>query len=68
MAQVDLHGRSAQVWSLDEIAEVIQNFPILSAAKDIFPAAEVLEVEVATSRKVRDKLDDELSDIPFFDR
>jgi hypothetical protein len=68
MAQVDLHGRSAQVWSLDEIAEVIHNFPILSAAKDIFPAAEVLEVEVATSRKVKDKLDDELSDIPFFDR
>jgi hypothetical protein len=68
MAQVDLHGRSAQVWSLDEIAEVIQNFPILSAAKDIFPSAEVMQVEVATSRKVKDKLDDELSDIPFFDR
>jgi hypothetical protein len=68
MAQVDLHGRSAQVWSLDEIAEVIQNFPILSAAKDIFPSAEVMQVEVATSRKVKAKLDDELSDIPFFDR
>lgn len=68
MAQVERHGRAAQVWSLDEIAEVIQNFPILSAAKDIFPGAEVMQVEVATSRKVKDKLDDELTDIPFFDR
>lgn len=68
MAQVERHGREAQVWSLDEIAEVIQNFPILSAAKDTFPDAEVMQVEVATSRKVKDKLDDELSDIPFFDR
>jgi hypothetical protein len=68
MAQVELHGRSAAVWSLEEVAAVIEQFPILSAAKDIFPSAEVLEVEVATSRKVKDKLDDELSDIPFFDR
>lgn len=68
MAQVERHGREAQVWGLDEIAEVIQNFPILSAAKDTFPDAEVMQVEVATSRKVKDKLDDELSDIPFFDR
>jgi hypothetical protein len=68
MAQVKRNGREAQVWSLDEIAEVIQNFPILSAAKDIFPGAEVMQVEVATSRKAKDKLNDELTDIPFFDR
>lgn len=68
MSQVERHGREAQVWSLDEIAEVIENFPILSAAKDLFPASEVMQVRVATSRKVTDKLDDELSDIPFFDR
>jgi len=68
MAQVDLHGRFAALWSLEEVAAVIEQFPILSAAKDIFPGAEIMQVEVATSRKVKDKLDDELSDIPFFDR
>ena len=57
------HGRQAQVWSLDEIANVIRCHPILAAAKDAFPGAQV--VSVRPSRTTLDQLDDELSDIPF---
>jgi len=57
------HGREAQVWALDEIANVIRCHPILAAAKNAFPDAQV--VSVRPSRAARDQLDDELSDIPF---
>ena len=57
------HGRAAQVWSLDEIANVIRFHPILAAAKNAFPEAQV--VSVRPSRAALDQLDDELSDIPF---
>lgn len=38
------HGRKAQVWALDEIASVIRCHPILAAAKDAFPGAQVVSV------------------------
>ena len=57
------HGRQAQVWALDEIANVIRCHPILAAAKNAFPDAQV--VSVRPSRAALDQLNDELSDIPF---
>ena len=56
-------GREAQVWALDEIANVIRCHPILAAAKNAFPDAQV--VSVRPSRAALDQLNDELSDIPF---
>lgn len=63
MAQIDLKGRQAQIWSLDEIAEVVRKFPELSAAKEHFPGAEVISIR--PERAAHDALDDQLSDIPF---
>jgi hypothetical protein len=57
------HGREAQVWALDEIANVIRCHPILAAAKNAFPGAQV--VSVRPSKTTLAELDDELSDIPF---
>lgn len=57
------HGREAQVWALDEIANVIRCHPILAAAKTSFPGAQV--VSVRPSKTTLQELDDELSDIPF---
>ena len=64
MAQADTKGREAQIWSLDEIVEVIRKFPVLSAAKDAFSGAEVVSIrpDPAASAKINDILDDE---IPF---
>jgi hypothetical protein len=61
--RVQRHDRAAQVWSLDEIANVIRCHPILAAAKDAFPGAQL--VTVRPSRTMLEQLDDELSDIPF---
>jgi len=62
-ARVDLQGRKAQVWSLDEIASVIQAHPMIVAAKSAFPGAEVESVRPA--KAVRDKLNDDLQGLPF---
>ena len=56
-------GREAQVWALDEIANVIRCHPILAAAKNAFPGAQV--VSVRPSKTTLAELDDVLSDIPF---
>jgi len=61
--RVRLDGRKAQIWSLDEIANVIRCHPILAKAKDVFPGAEVIGLR--PSRVTLEQLDDELSDIPF---
>lgn len=53
----------AQVWCLDEIGEIIRKFPELALVKNEFPQAEV--VQMRTSVKVRDALDDSLADTPF---
>jgi len=57
------HGREAQVWALDEVANVIRCHPILATAKNVFPGAQV--VSVRPSKTTLQELDDELSDIPF---
>ena len=57
------HGREAQVWALDEVANVIRCHPILAKAKEAFPGAQV--VSVRPSKTTLAELDDELSDIPF---
>ena len=49
--------------ALDEIANVIRCHPLLGAAKDAFPGAQV--VSVRPSRTTLEELNDELSDIPF---
>ncbi len=64
LAQVDLAGRKGQVWSLDEIAEVIAKFPDIARAKECFPGAEVIQIR--TDPLVVGKLNDELADLPGF--
>jgi hypothetical protein len=64
MAQVDTQGRQAQIWAIDEIIEIIDKFPTLSAAKDSFPGAEVQSIRpspdaIKTAKQI---LEDE---IPF---
>lgn len=63
LAQVDLKGREAQVWSLEEIAGIIERFPILSAAKDMFPGAEVVSIRPET--EAVKFVEDTLDDLPF---
>jgi len=61
--RAQFYGRKAQVWSLDEIANVIRCHPMIAAAKDAFVGAQV--VSVRPSKVAIDALNDELSDIPF---
>lgn len=63
ISQVDPQGRACQVWSLEEVANVIAKFPMIAAAKESFPGAEV--VQMRTSSIVVDALDDALTDLPF---
>lgn len=63
LGSVDPKGRACQIWSLDEVAEVIGKFPMLAAAKQCFPGAEIIPLR--TDRKVHDALDDSLADLPF---
>lgn len=64
MSQVDPQGRTAQIWSLEEVADMIEKFPkLVLATKDAFPGAEVIQCR--TNPLVIGKLDDELSDLPF---
>lgn len=55
------HG--GQVWALEEIASIVARFPEIVSVKHQFPKAEV--VQMRTSTRVHDALDDTLSDIPF---
>jgi hypothetical protein len=61
--RVQLHGRQAQVWSLDEIASVIRAHPMIIAAKQAFPGAEVETVRPPLD--VKQALNDELMELPF---
>lgn len=63
VGRVDLGGRAAQVWSLEEIANVIAAHPLIVAAKREFPGAVVESVR--PEKKLRDNLDDELMMVPF---
>lgn len=60
MAQVE---SKIPVWSLEEIATIIDKHADLIAVKDLFPQAEV--IQLATGSKVHDALDDSLADIPW---
>ncbi len=61
--RVILGGRQAQIWSLDEIANVIRVHPVLAAAKLAFPGAVVESVR--PSRTTLEELNDELFEVPF---
>ena len=63
LESVDIGGRAAQVWSLDEIASIVARFPELTRVKECFPGAELIQLR--TSPLVIDKLDDELAEFPF---
>lgn len=63
MDQVKPDGRAVQIWSLDEVAAVIGKFPELKRAKECFPGAEVIQMR--TSKRTHDALNDELSTLPF---
>lgn len=63
VGRVDTGGRLAQVWSLEEVANVIFAHPTLMAAKDHFPGAEVESVRLP--REARQALNDDLNGLPF---
>lgn len=63
MGQVDAKGRSVQIWSLEEVADIIAKFPALVKTKEAFPGAEV--VQMRTDKVVIGKLDDSLAGLPF---
>lgn len=60
MAQIE---SKVPVWSLEEIATIIGKHADLIAVKEMFPQAEVIQMR--TSAKVHDALDDSLADIPW---
>ena len=61
--RVFLNGRQAQVWSLDESANVVRAHPVLAAAKSAFPGAVVESIR--PNRTTLQELDDALFDVPF---
>lgn len=65
LGQVDPKGRSVQIWSLEEVAQVIAKFPdLVLGAKQAFPGAEI--VPLRTDRDSRKVVEDALNDaIPF---
>lgn len=63
ISRVDPMGRACQIWSLDEVADIIGRFPMLLKAKECFPGAEVIPMR--TEKMVIDKLDDSLEGLPF---
>lgn len=63
MGRVNAKGRTVQIWSLEEVADIIAKFPALISVKDAFPGAEVIQMR--TSKVVVGALDDSLSDLPF---
>lgn len=63
MNQVETGGRRCQVWSLDEIEEVIRKHPILACAKQEFPGAEVETIRPV--RAIKTALNDSLEGLPL---
>lgn len=57
--QVDLNGRAAAIWSLDEVASVICAHPVLASVKQQFPGSEIVHIR---PKPITDFPDD---DIPF---
>lgn len=52
-----LDGRKGMVWSLDEVASVIRAHPVLVAAKEAFPGAEIESIRPPVAIR---NFDDEL--------
>lgn len=63
IGRVDPKGRTCQIWSLDEVVDVIEKFPMLAKAKECFPGAEIIPMR--TGAKIIGALDDSLADLPF---
>jgi hypothetical protein len=63
ISQIEPDGRAVQIWSLEEIANVIAKFPEIARAKELFPGAEVMPLR--TTRRVTDALNDSLADLPW---
>lgn len=64
LGQVDLDGRAGQIWSLEEIADIVAKFPDIARTKECFPGTEVIQLR--TPSRIHDKLNDELADLPGF--
>lgn len=63
MNQVQTGGRRCQVWSLDEIAEVVRKHPEIVCAKEEFPGAELVNIRPA--RDIQAQLNDSLEGLPI---
>lgn len=63
MNQVQTGGRRCQIWSLDEVEEVIRKHPMLALAKDEFQGAEI--VNIRPVRDIQDQLNDSLEGLPI---
>jgi hypothetical protein len=63
IGQIKPDGRTVQVWSLEEVVDIIEKFPTIARAKEAFPGAEVIQIK--TRKFVGDALDDSLADLPF---
>lgn len=64
MPQVDTQGRRAEVWSIDEIKEIVSKYPMLVAAKQSFPGAEVVSINPAPA--IERELNDSIDGLPGF--
>lgn len=63
VSQVQRHDRACQVWSLDEIANVVRMHPILVAAKQSFPGATVDDTR--PGRTIKRELNEAEDALPF---
>lgn len=63
ISRAQLHGRKAQVWSIDELASVLRAYPTLAAVKDAFPGSEIESIRVPAA--TLEQLDDDLMEIPL---
>jgi hypothetical protein len=61
IGQAQTFGRAASVWSLDEIASILRNYPSLIAIKNAFPGAELQSIRPVQQIKLQELNDD----VPF---
>lgn len=63
MSQIDPRGRAVQIWSLEEVSDIIAKFPMIATAKECFPGAETIQCR--TNPLVIDELNDSLDNLPW---
>lgn len=63
MNQAQTDGRRCQIWSLDEIAEVVRKHPEIVCAKEEFAGAEITNIR--PKREIQDQLNDSLEGLPI---